>query len=103
MQVKLTGFLSRDLETWRRTIGHLFYATSSFLHHFIAIDELRVGLQTGNDTFGLKLATILSLKFDGWTSITIEYLFYGTSNFLHHYIATGEFKLELQSGNIQFG
>ena len=33
----------------------------------------------------------------------IEYLFDATSNFVHHLVAIGEFKLELQSGNIQFG
>ena len=38
-----------------------------------------------------------TLKFDGWLSI--GHLFYATSSFLHHFVAIGEFKLELQSGN----
>ena len=29
--------------------------------------------------------------------------FYATSSFVHHFVAIGEFKLELQSGNIQSG
>ena len=43
------------------------------------------------------------LKFDGWPSKTIGHLFYATSSFVQHFIAIGEFKLELQSGNAQSG
>ena len=42
------------------------------------------------------------LKFDEWPWKTIGHLFYATSSFMHHFIANGEFKLELQSGNAQF-
>ena len=31
-----------------KTIGHLFYATWSFLHHFVAIGEFKLELQYGN-------------------------------------------------------
>ena len=41
----------------------------------------------------------VTLKFDGWPSKTIGHLFYATSSFVHHFVAIGEFKLELQSGN----
>ena len=54
----------------------------------------------------VKLGDFLScvtLKFDGWPWKTIEYLFYTTSSFVHHFKAIGEFKLELQSRNAQFG
>ena len=40
-----------DLEIWwmtPKTIGHLFFATLNFLHHFIAIGELKLELQSGN-------------------------------------------------------
>ena len=40
-----------DLE---KTIGHLFYATSSFVHHFVAIGEFKLELQSGNAQFGSK-------------------------------------------------
>ena len=43
----------------------------------------------------------VTLKFDGWPWKTIGHLFYATSRFVHHFIAIGEFKLELQSGNAQ--
>ena len=29
----------------------------------------------------------------------LKYLFYATLSFVHHFVAIGEFKLELQSGN----
>ena len=45
----------------------------------------------------------MTLKFDGWPSKTIGHLFYATSSFVHHFIAIGEFKLQLQSGNAQSG
>ena len=32
-----------------KTIGHLFYAASSFVHHFIAIGELKLELQSGQN------------------------------------------------------
>ena len=39
-----------------------------------------------------------------WSQLkTIGYLFYATSSFVHYFIAIWEFKLEIQSGNAQFG
>ena len=45
----------------------------------------------------------VTLKFDGWPSKTIGHLFYATSSFVQHFVAIGEFKLELESGNAQSG
>ena len=44
-----------------------------------------------------------TLKFDVCPWKTIGHLFYATSSFVQHSRAIGEFKLELQSGNAQFG
>ena len=98
-----------DLAIWwmtLKTIGHLFYAASSFVHHFIAIGEFKVALQSGNAQFGSNSMIFFSrvtLKFNRWPWKTIGHLFYATSSFVHHFVAIGEFKLELQSGNAQFG
>ena len=35
-----------------KTIGHLFYSSSSFVHHFVTIGELKLELQSGNAQFG---------------------------------------------------
>ena len=45
----------------------------------------------------------VTLEFDGWPWKTIEHLFNTTSSFVHHFVAIGEIKLELQSGNAQCG
>ena len=65
-----------------------------------------VQLQSGNTQFGTKSVMFLSratLKFDRWPWKTIGHLFYVASSFVHHFIAISEYKLELQSGNTQFG
>ena len=44
-------FVLCELEIWwmtLKTIGHLFYTTSSLMHHFIAIGEFRFELPSGN-------------------------------------------------------
>ena len=35
-----------------KTIGHLFYATSSFVHHLVTYGELKLELQSGNTQLG---------------------------------------------------
>ena len=45
----------------------------------------------------------VTLKFDGCPCKTIGHLFYTIESFVHHFKAIREFKLELQSGNAQFG
>ena len=104
--VKIGHFLSRvtlKFDGWPwKTIGHLFYVTSSFVHHFTAISELKLELQSGNAQFCSKSMIFFSrvtLKFNGWPSKTIGHLFYATSSFVQHFVAIGEFKLELQSRN----
>ena len=54
----------------------------------------------------VKIGDVLhrvTLKFDGWPWKTIGHLYYATSSSMHHFEAIGEFKLEVQSGNAQFG
>ena len=50
----------------------------------------------------VKIGDVLyrvTLKFDGWPWKTIGHLSFDVSSFVQHFIAIGEFKLELQSGN----
>ena len=54
----------------------------------------------------VKIGDVLSyvtLKFDGWPWKTIGHLSFAVSSFVQHFIAIGEFKLELLPGNAQFG
>ena len=39
-----------------KTIGHLFYTTSSFVHHFKSIGEVKLELQSGKAQLGSKSA-----------------------------------------------
>ena len=108
--VKIGDFLSGvifkfDGSPWK-TIVHLFCTTLSYVHHFNAIGEFKLELQSGNAKFRSKSVIFLSrmtLKFDGWLWKITGHLFYTTSSFVHHFKAIGEFKLELQSGHAQFG
>ena len=43
------------------------------------------------------------MQFDVWPWKTIGHLFYAASSFVYHFVAIGDFKLELQSRNAQFG
>ena len=58
--VNIDDFLSRvtlKFEGWPwKTIGHLFYATSSFVHHFVAICVFKLQLQSGNAQSGSNSA-----------------------------------------------
>ena len=54
--VKIDDYFSRvtlkfDVWPWK-TIGHLFYATSSFVYHFLAIGEFKLEPQSGNAQSG---------------------------------------------------
>ena len=45
------------LGIWRmtvKTIGHIFYVTSIAVHHFVAIIEFKLELQSGNAKSGSK-------------------------------------------------
>ena len=45
----------------------------------------------------------VTLQIDGWPYKTIGHIRYATPSFVHHFVAIGEFKLELQSRNAQSG
>ena len=154
-------FVLCDLEIWWpwKAIGHLFYTTSSFVHHFKSIGEVKLELKSGNSQFGSKFVGFfyptwpwnltndlennrapflyyiklcasfqshgwiqtgaspdtfnwgqnrrfvsrVTLTFDVWTWKSIGHLSYDASTFVHHFTAIGKLKLELQSGNAQFG
>ena len=61
------------------------------------------GLVISNWIQIVNFSARVTVKFDGWPCKTIGHLFYATSSFVHHFVAIGEFKLELQSGNAQSG
>ena len=65
------------------------------------VTDRRTDGQTDGQTDG---RTDWTSHIAAWSQLkTIEHLFYATSSFVHHFVAIGDFKLELQSGNAQFG
>ena len=87
--------LKFDGYPWK-TIWHLLYTTSSFLHH----------LKAGKAQFGSKSPIFLSrvnLKFGGWRWKITGHVFYTAPSFLHHFKAMGEFKLSYSSETINSG
>ena len=63
IRVKIGDFLSRvtlKFDRWHwKTIGHLFYATSSFVHYFTSIGEFKLELQSRNAEVGLNWTIFL--------------------------------------------
>ena len=97
-------FVLCDLNIWWMTLQN---NRAPLLYHvkLCASFQSHGWIQSGNVQFGSKSVIILSrdLGIWQWPSKTIGHLFYSTSSFVHHFKAMGELKLELQSGNAQFG
>ena len=67
---------------------------------------IQTGVTVRKCSIRVKIGNFLSrvtLKFAGWPWKTIGHLFYTTLSFVQLFKAIGIFKLELQSGNAQFG
>ena len=75
--VKIGHFLFRVTLKFGRwpwqTIGHLFYAKSRFMHHCLAISELKLELVSGNAQFGWKSAIpFLRVTFQNFTDDLVK-------------------------------
>ena len=70
-------------------------------HSQKGVTDRRTDRRTDRQTDG---QTDWTIHRAAWSQLkTIGHLFYATSSFVHHFVAIGEFKLELQSGNAQSG
>ena len=72
--VKIGDVLSRvtlKVDGWPwKTIGHLFNATSSFVHHFVAIGEIKLEKQSGNAQSGSNSAIFRAVW--PWRRMTLK-------------------------------
>ena len=98
-----------DLEIWWMTSNNY---RAPLLHYIklCASSQTPWWIQTGVTVLKRSIRVIIrdflsrvTLKFDGWPWKTTGHLFYASLSSVHHFKAIGEFKLELQSGNAQFG
>ena len=97
------------LAIWRMTLKNnrapllcYFKLYASFHSH----QWIQAGVTVRKRPIWVKIIDFFSrvtLQFDVWPWKTIGHLFYATSGFVQHFVAIGDFKLELQSGNAQFG
>ena len=102
-------FSSCDLEIWwlttkndRAPLPYYIKLCASFQINRWIQTEVTVRKRSIRVKIGDFLSRV-TLKFDGWPWNTTGRLFYVVSSFVHHSIAIIEFKLDLQSGNAQFG
>ena len=76
------------------------------MHRFVAISEFKQELLSGNIQLESK-STIFWAVWPWNSTDDLEkpkaQLFHTASSFVHYFVAIGEFKLELESGNAQFG
>ena len=94
-----------DLEIWwmtpknnRAPLVCYFKLFASFRSHW----WIQTGVTVWKQLIWVKIDDFFSrvtLKFDERPSKTIGHLFSATSSFVQHFVAIGEFKLELQIGN----
>ena len=105
----LQFFVPCNLEIWWMTLKNnrapllcCFKLCASFHNHWWIQTKVTVRKRSIRVKIG-DLLSCVTLKFGGWLWKTIRHLFYATSSFVNHFMAIGEFKLELQSRNAQFG
>ena len=96
------------LEIWWMTLKN---TRAPFLCYFKLYASFRSqwSIQTGVTVWKLSIRvricdflSRMTLKFERWPWKIIGHLFCATSRFVHHFVAIGQFKLELQSRNTQF-
>ena len=114
-QGKSEGFDSCD---WPSNLAQIEFKLSIFqpVWPWNLMDDLKQGKSEGFEScdrptvrkcpIWVKIGDVLyhvTLKFDGWPWKTIGHLSFAVSSFVQHFIAIGEIKLELQSGNANLG
>ena len=100
----MDGWMDGRMDRWSETNIPIYFAgyKQGKSEGFESCDRPTVG----KCPIWVKIGDVLyrvTLKFDGWPWKTIGHLSFAVSSFVQHFIAIGEFKLELQSGNTQFG
>ena len=92
--VDLFAHVTLKFDGWpRKTIRHLFYTTTSFVHHLKAIGEFKLWVMVRKRSIRVKIddfVSCLTLRFERWPWKTIRLLFYASSSFVNHFVAIGD-------------
>ena len=98
-----------DLEIWRMTLKNNRAPLLCYFKLYAPFPShrwIQAGVRVRKHPIWVNIDDFFSrvtLQYDVWPWKTIGHLFYATSSFVHHFVAIGDFKLESQSGNSQFG
>ena len=98
-----------DLEIWRMTLKNNRAPTLCYFKLYASFHShrwIQAGVTVRKRPIWVKIIDFFSrvtLQFDVWPWKTIGHLFYAIASFVHHFVAIGDSKLEIQSGNAQFG
>ena len=109
IQVKIDNFVPCDLEIWRMTLKNnraLLLSSFKLCASFHSHEWIQSEFTVQKHSIQVKIDNYLSratMNFNGWPWKTIGHLSCAASSFVHHFIAIGEFEMELQSWNAQFG
>ena len=101
-QIRWFFFSRVTLQYNRAPLQCYFKLCAPFRRHW----WIQTGVTVQKRPIWVKFDDFLSrviLKFDGLPWKTIGHLFYSTLSYVHHLLAIGDFKLEIQSWNDQFG
>ena len=107
--VKIDDLEPCDLAIWCMTLKNNRAPLLWYFKLYASFDShrwIQAGVTVRKHPIWVKIIDFFShvtLQFDVWPWKTIGHLFYATSSFVHHFVAIRDFKLELQSGNAQFG
>ena len=89
-----------DLEIWWMTSKNHWAQIHWWIQTGVTVQKHSIRQLWSKSAIFLSCVT---LKFYGWPWETIGHFFYTPSSFVHCFKAISELKLELQSGNAQFG
>ena len=99
-------FVLCDLEIWWMTLKNNRAPLLCYLKRcasFHSHQSCQAGVTVRKRQIIGNFLSRVTFKFDRWPWKTIGHLSHVTSSFVHHFIAIGHFKLELQSGYAIFG
>ena len=77
--VDFPAHVTFQFDGWRgKTIGHLFYAPSCFVHRFVTVCEFPTGVTVRKRSIQVKIVDFLGvyLEFDGRLRKRIKHIFY---------------------------
>ena len=83
--------------------NHRFFSPCDFVHHYVAIGEFKLELQSGNAQSGSNSTLFSALKFDWWPWKTIGHLSKATSSYMYHFIIIVNSKWSYSPETVKLG